>query len=50
MIDIKELKKVLDEIVDLVFPPRCPVCDRPLLISDKDRGICRKENEQTVWN
>ena len=42
MSDIKELKKVLDEIIDLVFPPRCPVCDRPLLISDKDRGICRK--------
>lgn len=34
--------KVITTLVDLVFPPRCVICDDILFFSDKKHGICRK--------
>ncbi len=34
------LKTLHAKICDLIFPPRCPVCDRPMSSDDRKKGVC----------
>lgn len=44
--DLKKMRKRVAEtwkgnkIIDVIFPLRCPVCDRPVPYFDRQRGIC----------
>lgn len=37
----KVKKEWADAAADLLFPPRCPVCDKPVAYYDRKRRICR---------
>lgn len=34
------LKKTAEELLELVFPARCPVCDKPVAYFDRESGRC----------
>ncbi len=37
------------ELLDLIYPPRCPVCDRVLAMADREAGVCRKCAPRLPW-
>ncbi len=42
VVKVKKLKKLIEKLLDFVYPRKCIVCEKLFDIREKDRGVCKK--------